>query len=201
TPRAASRNRPGSRTRAAEWTAARAATSSPGHAAVHGRHAWVHRSWLHGGMTARRRWHGLLGRLATAAGPGGTAPGVAAPPSEAATGAPDNGTGVSTQPDGGASQAVGAGPSAPEPNGRSVAADHAGADAGRGGGPVPPGSQVPGWLQRAAGWSWRLLLVGIVIYLAFRVASVLRVVVLPCVAALLLTALLQPLTSRLRRLG
>jgi predicted PurR-regulated permease PerM len=36
---------------------------------------------------------------------------------------------------------------------------------------------------------------------AFRVASVLRVVVLPCVAALLLTALLQPLTSRLRRLG
>jgi predicted PurR-regulated permease PerM len=152
-------------------------------------------------MTARRRWHGLLGRLATAAGPGGAAPGVAAPPSEAATGAPDNGAGVSTQPDGGASQAVGAGPSAPEPNGRSVAADHAGADAGRGGGPVPPGSQVPGWLQRAAGWSWRLLLVGIVIYLAFRVASVLRVVVLPCVAALLLTALLQPLTSRLRRLG
>ena len=71
----------------------------------------------------------------------------------------------------------------------------------RGGQPAPPGSQVPGWLQRAAGWSWRLLLVGIVIYLAFRVASVLRVVVLPCVAALLLTALLQPLTSRLRRLG
>jgi predicted PurR-regulated permease PerM len=126
---------------------------------------------------------------------------VAVPPSEAATGAPDNGTGGSTQPDGGASQAVGAGPGTPEPNGRSVAADHAGADAGRGGGPVPPGSQVPGWLQRAAGWSWRLLLVGIVIYLAFRVASVLRVVVLPCVAALLLTALLQPLTSRLRRLG
>ena len=38
----------------------------------------------------------------------------------------------------------------------------------------------------------------IVIYLAFRVASVLRLVVLPCVAALLLTALLQPLLSRSR---
>ncbi len=60
---------------------------------------------------------------------------------------------------------------------------------------------VPGWLQRAAGWSWRLLLVAIVIYLAFRVASALRLVVLPCVAALLLTALLQPLAGRLRRSG
>ena len=41
------------------------------------------------------------------------------------------------------------------------------------------GSGVPRWLQRAAGWSWRLLLVGLVIYLAFRVASVLRLVVSP----------------------
>jgi predicted PurR-regulated permease PerM len=70
-------------------------------------------------------------------------------------------------------------------------------------GPAGPagGSGVPQWLQRAAGWSWRLLLIGIVIYLAFRVASVLRLVVLPCVAALLLTALLHPLLSRFRRLG
>jgi predicted PurR-regulated permease PerM len=86
----------------------------------------------------------------------------------------------------------------------------AGPDTGPG--PVPPAggsgpgapadrSGVPQWLQRAAGWSWRLLLIGIVIYLAFRVASVLRLVVLPCVAALLLTALLQPLLSRFRRLG
>ncbi len=73
------------------------------------------------------------------------------------------------------------------------------------GGQEPPrpaaGPGVPGWLQRAAGWSWRLLLIGIVIYLAFRVASTLRLVVLPCVAALLLTALLRPLASRLRRAG
>ena len=73
---------------------------------------------------------------------------------------------------------------------------------GAGPGPEPSqAAQVPRWLQRAAGWSWRLLLVGLVVYLAFRVASVLRLVVLPCVAALLLTALLHPLLSRFRRLG
>jgi predicted PurR-regulated permease PerM len=60
---------------------------------------------------------------------------------------------------------------------------------------------VPRFLQQAAAWSWRLLLVGLLIYVAFRVASVLRLVVLPCLAALLLTALLQPLTARLRKLG
>jgi len=85
-----------------------------------------------------------------------------------------------------------------------------------GGGPLtagPPGEpgvpaaagsgigEVPGWLQRAAGWSWRLLLIAVVLYLAFRVASTLRVVVLPCIAALLLTALLHPLVERLRRAG
>jgi predicted PurR-regulated permease PerM len=66
-------------------------------------------------------------------------------------------------------------------------------------GPQEP--PVPGVLQRAAAWSWRLLVVGLLIYVAFRVASALALVVLPCLAALLLTALLQPLTSRLRRTG
>ena len=60
---------------------------------------------------------------------------------------------------------------------------------------------MPAFLQRAAAWSWRLLLVGLLIYVAFRVAIALRLVVLPCIAALLLTALLQPLTARLRRTG
>ena len=79
------------------------------------------------------------------------------------------------------------------------------------GGPLPadgdgwpgPGgpAQVPGWLKLAGGWAWRLLVVGVVIYLAFRLASALRLVVLPSVAALLLTALLRPLTNRLRRAG
>src|SRR5579875_2330257 len=63
------------------------------------------------------------------------------------------------------------------------------------------GLGVPGLLLRAATWSLCLLLVAAVAYLAFRVADALRLLVLPMIAALLLTALLQPLTARLRRIG
>src|SRR6266849_1166932 len=56
-------------------------------------------------------------------------------------------------------------------------------------------NRVPGWLQTGAAWSWRLLLLAAALYLIARVIWV------PCIAALLLTALLQPLTARLRRAG
>jgi predicted PurR-regulated permease PerM len=65
----------------------------------------------------------------------------------------------------------------------------------------PDQSRVPSWLQTAAAWSWRLLLLAIGIYLITRVLGILYIVVVPCVAALLLTALLQPLAGRLRRAG
>ena len=65
----------------------------------------------------------------------------------------------------------------------------------------PEPSRVPGWLQTGAAWSWRLLLLVAAIYLVARVLGILYIVVVPCVAALLLTALLQPLTARLRRAG
>jgi predicted PurR-regulated permease PerM len=63
------------------------------------------------------------------------------------------------------------------------------------------GGIVPRWLQVAGGWAWRLLFIGIALYLAYRVAGRLAVVVIPCAAALLLTALLQPFTARLHRAG
>lgn len=62
-------------------------------------------------------------------------------------------------------------------------------------------NRVPDWLQTGAAWSWRLLLLAAAIYLIARVVGVLYIVVVPCTAALLLTALLQPLTARLRRTG
>jgi predicted PurR-regulated permease PerM len=69
------------------------------------------------------------------------------------------------------------------------------------GAPEAPGAQVPRWLQTGAAWSWRLLLLAIAAYIVARVAAVLYLVVVPCAAAILLTALLQPLTGRLRRAG
>jgi len=64
-----------------------------------------------------------------------------------------------------------------------------------------PDSQVPRLLQQTAAWSWRILLTGLVIYLTFRLAVALRLVILPLIAALLLTALLQPAARRLRQRG
>jgi predicted PurR-regulated permease PerM len=66
---------------------------------------------------------------------------------------------------------------------------------------VPEQSRVPSWLQTAGAWAWRLLLLAIALYLIARVLGVLYIVVVPVVAALLLTALLQPLAYRLRRAG
>jgi predicted PurR-regulated permease PerM len=62
-------------------------------------------------------------------------------------------------------------------------------------------AQVPRLLQVLAAWSWRLLLVGAVIYLGFRFTVELRLVVIPFIAALLLTALLQPEAHWLRQHG
>src|SRR5579863_8801071 len=68
--------------------------------------------------------------------------------------------------------------------------------------PVPAElSRVPSWLATAAAWSWRVLLLAVGLYLVARVLGVIYIVVVPCIAALLLTALLQPMKSWLRRLG
>jgi len=58
-------------------------------------------------------------------------------------------------------------------------------------------NRVPEWLQTGAAWSWRLLILALAIYLITRMLGILYIVVVPCIAALLLTALLQPLANRL----
>jgi predicted PurR-regulated permease PerM len=62
-------------------------------------------------------------------------------------------------------------------------------------------ASVPAWLLTGAAWAWRLLLLGAALYVVARVAEVLYIVVVPCAAALLLTALLEPAVRRLRRMG
>jgi predicted PurR-regulated permease PerM len=59
--------------------------------------------------------------------------------------------------------------------------------------------RVPPVLTTAAAWSWRLIVIGIVLYAVAHVIGALRLVVLPCAVALLLCALLHPITERLRR--
>ena len=92
---------------------------------------------------------------------------------------------------------------APGASGASNASGTSSADSpGRAGTAAPhPDSQVPRLLQQVAAWSWRLLLTGLVIYLAFRLAVALRLVILPLIAALLLAALLHPIAAWLRRRG
>ncbi|MGH3720489.1 MAG: AI-2E family transporter [Pseudonocardiaceae bacterium] len=58
---------------------------------------------------------------------------------------------------------------------------------------------IPGSLVLAAGWAWRLLLVGLVGYAVVRVLALLSPVVIPLVAALLLAALLRPVAELLHR--
>lgn len=64
-----------------------------------------------------------------------------------------------------------------------------------------PAADVPHWLRVSAGWAWRLLLLVALLYVAGKVATLLYLVIVPFGAALLLTALLQPLEARLRRAG
>jgi predicted PurR-regulated permease PerM len=66
---------------------------------------------------------------------------------------------------------------------------------------APAPDAVPRWLRVSAGWAWRLLLLAGLLYVAGKIASLLYIVIVPFAAAILLTALLQPLTARLRRSG
>jgi predicted PurR-regulated permease PerM len=77
----------------------------------------------------------------------------------------------------------------------------AGADAAAPAAGPQPDARVPRLLQVTAAWSWRLLLTGLVVYVAFKLADYLRLVTLPFIAAMLGTALLQPFAAWLRRRG
>jgi predicted PurR-regulated permease PerM len=65
----------------------------------------------------------------------------------------------------------------------------------------PARMPVPPLLVDLAGWGWRLLLLALTAVLLLRAAEMLYLVSLPTAAALLLTALLSPLVSTLRRWG
>ena len=132
-----------------------------------------------------------------AAGPaGGSGPTAAFP----APVAPAAATGGTAAPAGGITAPA---------DGVAVAATGAAVPPGTAPGPAGPGAypdasaavDVPRWLRVSAGWAWRLLLLAALLWVAGKIASLLYVVIVPFAAAILLSALLQPLTARLRRAG
>jgi predicted PurR-regulated permease PerM len=60
---------------------------------------------------------------------------------------------------------------------------------------------VPPLLATVADYCWRLIVVGVVLYALLKLAGRLHIVVLPVAIALLLCALLNPVTERLRKAG
>lgn len=62
------------------------------------------------------------------------------------------------------------------------------------------GPLVPETLQAAAGWSWRILVIAAAVTALGILARKLELAVLPMLTAVLLTGLLQPINSRLRKL-
>ncbi|GAA4902830.1 AI-2E family transporter [Streptomyces coeruleoprunus] len=64
-----------------------------------------------------------------------------------------------------------------------------------------PANAIPWGIRVAAEAGWRLLVLAGTLWVLMKVISTVQLVVLAFVAALLITALLQPTVSRLRRLG
>ncbi|MFF2549007.1 AI-2E family transporter [Kitasatospora sp. NPDC058063] len=67
--------------------------------------------------------------------------------------------------------------------------------------PATPAEAVPWGLRVAAESTWRLLLLGAALYVVFYVVDMLRLVAFSVLASLLITALLEPSVSWLRRRG
>ncbi|MFC9331340.1 AI-2E family transporter [Kitasatospora sp. NPDC057015] len=67
--------------------------------------------------------------------------------------------------------------------------------------PATPAEAVPWGLRVAAESTWRLLLLGAALYVLFRVVDMLRLVAFAVLASLLISALLEPTVSWLRRHG
>jgi predicted PurR-regulated permease PerM len=60
-------------------------------------------------------------------------------------------------------------------------------------------ADVPHGLRIAAAWSWRLIVIGVVAWTLIRVVGTIRIVIIPLIIALLLSALLAPAVGLLLR--
>ncbi|NJP67723.1 AI-2E family transporter [Streptomyces spiramenti] len=82
-----------------------------------------------------------------------------------------------------------------------------GGDGGRGGpggarpGPPPPAEALPWGLRVASEVCWRLLVMAAVVWVLIQVVGAISLLVISFAAGLLVTALLQPFTGRLKQIG
>ncbi len=60
---------------------------------------------------------------------------------------------------------------------------------------------VPVSLRVASAWSWRLLIIGTVVYVLAMIVGRVRIVVIPVIAGLLIAALIHPIAHRFQRMG
>jgi predicted PurR-regulated permease PerM len=65
----------------------------------------------------------------------------------------------------------------------------------------PATTAVPALLNNAAAWAWRLIVVGVFFYFLVDMLDRLSIVTIPFFSAILLTALLYPLTREMRKIG
>jgi predicted PurR-regulated permease PerM len=149
-----------------------------------------------------------------AAGPPGASPPDRSPPDRSPPdrSPPGSGAGDGGEPAGGppaedprAAGKPGADGAVPPPRAATAPGTEPRAEPPPGPGPgrpsLPGPEAVPRWLRVSAGWAWRLLLLAALLYVGGKVATLLYLVIVPFAAAILLTALLQPLMARLRRAG
>jgi putative heme transporter len=62
-------------------------------------------------------------------------------------------------------------------------------------------AHVPWGVDLAAAWAWRVLIIGLAVYVLFRLLTFLAIVTLPVIVALLIAALFGPVVSRLADIG
>ncbi|WP_327680276.1 AI-2E family transporter [Kitasatospora sp. NBC_00458] len=132
--------------------------------------------------------------VAPAAAPAGAAP-LPAPRAETVPAVPAPAAAAAVAPAAASAVPVPAPPAAPGAFGASGAAH------GHFGRPATPAEAVPWGLRVAAESTWRLLLLGAALYVVFYIVDMLRLVAFAVLASLLISALLEPTVSWLRRHG
>lgn len=65
--------------------------------------------------------------------------------------------------------------------------------------PAPAKAPIPGWLTTTSGWAWRLMILGLAVFLVFMAIAQVKLVFIALFLALVLTSVLRPVVNFLDR--